>query len=113
MKHEHVKCSNYKKEALRRFTFLLHCHLHPLTCGFLFVKIGFYEMLVFPTVSSLQSAIQWQQIYFQADEPSKNIKKLSSGYFMVKLSSFTLQGSESKQHLEFASSCLNFVHWEV
>lgn len=37
---------------------------------------------------------------------SKNIKKLSAEYFLVKLgSSSTLQGSESKQHLKFAAGC--------
>lgn len=45
---------------------------------------------------------------------SKNIKRLSAEYFLVKLGcSFTLQRSGSKQYLKFAASWLNFVHLEL
>ena len=44
----------------------------------------------------------------------KKFEKLAAEYFLVKLgSSFTLKGREGKQHLKFAASCLNVVHWEL
>lgn len=87
--------------ALQRFRFSLwRCHLHPRTCGFLFVKIGFHKMLVFllwvpsKVAHNAVNIFSGSRVIF-ADlrikkGESKNIKKLSVEYFLVKVgSSFT------------------------